>query len=141
MISAQTTTMQLDMPALKSSVEKKNSLFFSALPKVVQNRIPVIPSIRRTISDYTKATESVYTPEGTVILPESPPPEYTSRPGSAGASPGLSIHNPFEECGSIREQSSLGTPPAFNISEGSTGINWKYANQGKFIKPQATTST
>jgi hypothetical protein len=31
---------------------------------------------------------------------------------------------------SDRPMSSMSTPPPFTVSEGMTGINWKYANQG-----------
>ncbi|KAF2642731.1 hypothetical protein P280DRAFT_395343 [Massarina eburnea CBS 473.64] len=131
-------------------------MIFNVLPAVVQNRIPAIPSIRRTISDFRSPGRSVSVAEETVHY-EDVPATCTSRPNSARSS--LTRHSidplerelPVGECVPTRSQSSpgtphspigtphspIGTPPPFLVPERRTGINWKYANQGVSLTSQA----
>lgn len=130
---------EFDTPSIDVE-RKKPSMMYSILPAVVQNRIPTLPSIRRTISDVRgRSMPDHSTPEAIETpTPRTPPPGYTSRPSTAGSSSSSNRSSvvstdgelPFQEAVSEYARSSMSTPPPFPISETRTGINWKYSNQG-----------
>lgn len=115
-------------------------MIYNVLPAVVQNRIPTLPSIRQSLSDIRIRTlHAKHIDAATDISPPAtPPPGYTSRPGSARShcssvvsTDGEStLHDDVSE----RPESLMSTPPPFSVFESKTGINWKYANQGKSEK-------
>jgi hypothetical protein len=124
----------------------KHSMIYNALPTLVRNRIPALPSIRRTVGSIRARSISTKSLSEDLELedPLSPPPGYRSRPSSS-ASTELSRFSltsvddtTLQEDALDRTRSSIGTPSplyAFTptppgISEGRTGINWRYANQG-----------
>ncbi|KAF2020837.1 hypothetical protein BU24DRAFT_416510 [Aaosphaeria arxii CBS 175.79] len=128
------------------------SMIFSILPAVVQNRIPALPSLRRSITDLHTRTLHAKSPsiDTEISVPPTPPPRYCSRPGSGTATPTLLSLTPadgeetdgedasFQGSLSERPQSSSSTfLPPFSLSESETGINWKYANQGINLTTQA----
>jgi len=111
------------------------SLLYQILPHVLQRRVPVLPSIRRSLSG-----DDVYvlndspgssTDEGSL---ETPPPEYSSRPSSGILQDVFKI----EETNSDSPvDNSLPTRPSSSslrakrmVPEEDSGINWKYASQG-----------
>ena len=117
------------------------SMLYSILPSVIQNRVPTLPSLRRSFSDlrgrssHTKRVNS----SCSIYSPETPPPVYSSRSGSLCPEQANSItstdtediyvgDNIPERPTSFRSASTL--PPPFSMPESETGINWKYANQG-----------
>jgi hypothetical protein len=118
----------------------KASMFFQVLPAVVQSRIPNIPSIRQSFSDLRRTrslhSKSSSTMEATV--PETPPPEYASRPGSGIATPygNISASFDFDDDASITSSAylirSLSLP-----YETSTGISWQHARHGVVAMHQA----
>ncbi|KAF2449332.1 hypothetical protein P171DRAFT_351139 [Karstenula rhodostoma CBS 690.94] len=126
-------------------------MLYTVLPAMLQDRIPTLPSIRRTLSDMRSTSRPLNTSRtvSDASLPRSPPPGYTSRPTSAI----LSQHNSnrssiddtrddgdlFQEALSENMASPMNTPtpPPFMVSETYTGINWKYANQGLSLSAQA----
>ncbi|KAF2193788.1 hypothetical protein K469DRAFT_549869 [Zopfia rhizophila CBS 207.26] len=118
-------------------------MLYSVLPTVVQNRIPTLPSIRRSISGLRLRSKSVST-STEITAPVSPPPSYKSRPGSIAPSRN-SISSTstateeieFREDVSERLATSGSTTPAFPLTESESGINWKYANQGFSLLTQA----
>ncbi|KAF2690051.1 hypothetical protein K458DRAFT_356559 [Lentithecium fluviatile CBS 122367] len=136
----------------RSSIDTKQSkasILYNILPAIVQNRIPAIPSIRRTISQIQGRTvpDKSDLEVTEVVHPTSPPPGYSTRPSSAVSSNGnisnrssvafsdaeTTVHEEYSE----RPESAYSTPPAFSVSETRTGINWKYANQGVSLSTQA----
>lgn len=120
---------------------EKPSMVFNVLPAIVQSRIPTIPSLRRVLSgarsNASSTKRSSYPSE--IESPDILPPGSSSRPASARSrsSQGSSLDSfeaevDFQECVSTRPQSSMSTTPpgSYPVAELSTGINWKYANQG-----------
>lgn len=123
--------------------DKKLSMLYTVLPAMLQERIPSLPSIRRALSDMrtTSRPFDISRTTSEAMLPRSPPPGYTSRPGSAvvsrHGSNRSSIDTTREDGELFREALSettagTGTPPPFAVSESRTGIKWKYANQGSY---------
>jgi hypothetical protein len=126
---------------------RRPSMIYNVLPAMVQNRMPAIPSLRRAISEF----RGLAIPERSdfdvaeSIHPISPPPGYTTRPGSATSSGGnMSNRTSFAfSDGDTTVQDDLyegaesvySAPSAFCMPETSTGINWRYANQGTLDKP------
>ena len=135
--------------------ETQPSMLYNILPAVVQNRLPQLPSIRRSISSIREiGSRAMHTKSKSIIDTDSessgsetPPPTYTSRRTSRWGSDGnvdnriSMMSTDTEEMDyrdgrdvgddvSDRPMSSMSTPPPFTVSESLTGINWKYANQG-----------
>lgn len=118
-------------------------------PAVVRDRMPAIPSLRRTFNELhvRSVSEESHNANIDVINVLFPPPGYSSRPGSASSvagssSTGLSLTSTDSETLNgedifERPESVYNTPPAFFASESRTGINWKYANQGFSLFSQA----
>ncbi|KAF2130359.1 hypothetical protein P153DRAFT_288721 [Dothidotthia symphoricarpi CBS 119687] len=121
------------------------SMIFAVLPAVVQNRIPTIPSIRRSISGirergfYSKTDSLV---ELSVL--ETPPPEYTSTVESGSATPSrhsiVSEETEYAYSDDVPESSSgpmgMVTPMSSNYEQ-KTGIRWKHASSGITLMSQA----
>jgi hypothetical protein len=115
------------------------SMLYSVLPTVVSNRLPIIPSLRQSLSDVR--TRSSYAKSNLVTelpQPKTPPPGYSSIPPSGSVTPfRLSValdeaNLDFVDDISERPNSSGSTlPPAPDSHEMSTGIRWKYASLGK----------
>jgi hypothetical protein len=107
-----------------------HSMIYHVLPAVLSSRLPVLPSIRRSISDMRergmcgKREEMVE--EG---VPGTPPPGYTSRPGSGSATPEMCDVEDREEGFSDNVSERLLSSP-FAACERGTGVDWKYARQG-----------
>ncbi|ORX90973.1 hypothetical protein BCR34DRAFT_677999 [Clohesyomyces aquaticus] len=119
------------------------SMLYTVLPTALQNRIPTLPSIRRSLSGFRG-----YSPPGKKLRaeeasePESPPPGYTSRDESEAPHGDWIVSSDAEgvELGdniSERRGSSGSMPPPFQLPETDSGINWKYANQGISLTTQA----
>jgi hypothetical protein len=116
----------------------QHSVISSMLPAVVQNRIPALPSLRRSILNMRSRSKGP-TIESDISTPTTPPPGYTSRPTSGTVTPEqespatsedeLESHSDLSE----RPNSSRSLPPPFAPSEVESGINWKYANQGMVV--------
>ena len=121
--------------------EKRSSMLYNVLPAMVQNRIPMLPSIRRALCEIRSPSRPLSPSQNAseASLPSSPPPGYTSRPTSVVDSQFSSSRTSFdtvEEDDLFQEAAelplaTLSTPPPFTVSETKTGIKWKYANQGQ----------
>ncbi|KAF2739798.1 hypothetical protein EJ04DRAFT_426171 [Polyplosphaeria fusca] len=111
-------------------------MLFTVLPLVVQNRIPKIPSLRRSISDLRGRGNQGK--GGAPVSPHTPPPRYTSQDGVSTHSAD-SIESSDAESINVRDEtsdrpvSSSSFLPPFPFSEAESGIAWKYANQGASI--------
>ena len=111
-------------------------MIHNVLPTVLSSRLPTLPSIRRSLSDMRErsyAKRELAEEEA----PGTPPPGYTSRPGSGSATPEMCAMRDGEMEGSefpghVSER--LLSPP-FGASEVGTGVNWKYARQGEVHPP------
>ena len=112
------------------------STLYTMLPSIIQNRIPKLPSIRRSVSDFHGRSNHARTTSMSTQNSgsETPSPTYTSRQGSATPNGWLTSMMDVEESNDAstydRPISSSSTLPVFNSSETESGINWKYANQG-----------
>jgi hypothetical protein len=116
-----------------SSDDDKHSLFYALLPKLVRSRLRRIPSIRRSIHQYSRSysydssnSEGRRSSTGLSEL-STPPPEYRSR---ASLSEPVSDFEDFEEDLQLRARPvSSGSSRSAGSGSGG-GVKWKYANQG-----------
>ena len=115
----------------------KASMFYHVLPAMVQNRMPSLPSIRHSISDFrTRASHRKQDSITDMSLPTTPPPGYSSRLGSGSTTPcrpsssaGASVLDLDDDV--FAERSISLTPlPSTVAYETSTGINWQHARYG-----------
>lgn len=140
----QASTLEIDSDAttLVDTTELKNfrsSMIYQVLPTMVSSHLPTIPSIRRSIGEIRdRRLHSKSNSMSELPLPGTPPPGYTSRPSSGSASPNRrsmivgEADLDFSDDASERPGSSMSmNPPPFAAYETKTGINWKYAGQGK----------
>lgn len=113
------------------------SIMYTILPPIVQSRIPKLPSIRQAVGRLRRSSSYASSISDSTRT-RTPPPRYSSRPASAGENRWSMIsdseatdisHN--EEINFDHSPSSRSTPPTFLMSEDQSGINWKYANQGR----------
>ena len=146
----QTSTLEIDSDAttLVDTTELKNiraSMIYQVLPAMVSSHLPTIPSIRRSIGEIRDRRFHSKTDSLTELpLPVTPPPGYTSRPSSGSASPNRrsivvgEADLDFSDDASERPSSSMSlNPPPFAAYETKTGVNWRYAGQGKNAMPKA----
>lgn len=132
---------QLSMEDLSFHLEHKQdtspSMIYSILPAVVQNRIPTLPSIRRSVT--ALRNRAIHAKGNRIITitelqePETPPPEY-SGDGMPNrnwvTSTDASELDLLPDDISERPGSSGCLPPLFSSPESESGVNWRYANQG-----------
>ena len=125
---------EADLNLIPSIDEQRNirpSMLYHVLPTMVSNRIPTLPSLRRSLSGRRHVKSHSLTE---IPVPGTPPPHYTSRPGSGSATPNLNCgdtESDFSDDASERPSSSFGAaPPLFAAYETKTGISWKYASSG-----------
>lgn len=122
------------------------SILYSLLPAAVSNRIPTIPSLRRSIGETKSCASHSKSSSLTELLqPETPPPGYSSTPPSGTVTPqGLSAalneaELDFADDISERPSSSRSShPPIYDRQETSSGIRWKYASLGTSLLIQAS---
>jgi hypothetical protein len=128
----------------KEKKEIRHSMMYSILPAVVQNRIPAIPSLRKSIGNLHSRTMSFKSFNSVIDLSDDvgPPPSYHSRDASGASTPDRNsiISRDIEELElqddmSERPSSSRSSLPQAPLFEGETGINWKYGNQGTWNTP------
>ncbi|OCL03031.1 hypothetical protein AOQ84DRAFT_442991 [Glonium stellatum] len=119
------------------------SMLYALLPSIIQNRIPRLPSIRRSVNDFRDRlnhARSLSTSAQESGL-ETPPPTYMSRQGSVTPNRWSTVMTDTEESDDTsaygRPISSGSTLPVSTTSEAESGINWKYANQGLTLTAQA----
>lgn len=115
-----------------SSDDDKQSLFYALLPKLVRSRLHRIPSIRRSIHQYSRSysydsstSEGRRSSAGASEL-RTPPPEYRSR---------VSLSEPVSDVEEFVALPSLERPVSSGSSSsgksvGYGGVKWKFANQG-----------
>jgi hypothetical protein len=122
------------------------SILYQVLPAMVQNRIPTLRSLRRSVSDFhTRGQHSKSKSLTEMSLPETPPPGYTTRPGSGSNTPyrsSLASASEFDipdDGSDMALSSGTSTPiPLPAIYETLTGVNWQYARHGMYYSWFAT---
>ncbi|KAJ4371364.1 hypothetical protein N0V83_004581 [Neocucurbitaria cava] len=136
-----TEVSEADLDFMPTIDERRNirpSMLYHVLPTILSNRLPTIPSLRRSLSGRHHGKSKSLTE---IPAPGTPPPHYTSRPGSGYATPNLTCGETeydFSDDASERPSSSLSAaPPLFAAYETKTGINWKFASSGISLVTQA----
>jgi len=118
---------------MKEDQHIKTSMFYHVLPAVVQSRMPTLLSICQSISDMRR-TRSLHSKSVSVtesLLPETPPPEYASQPGSGSTTPYRHTAPSFDFDDDVSIASSTSsTPPLLARYETATGISWQHARHG-----------
>jgi hypothetical protein len=104
-------------------IDLKANILYYLLPAIVQNRMPILPSFRRSVHDSS---------------PGTPPPGYTSMPTSGRTTP--ECYRSVAATSVFNDNDENGTPipasgPAIFSQPGSpyecsTGINWQHAKHG-----------
>ena len=120
----------------------KESMLYSMLPSVIQCRLPRLPSIRRSVSMYgsvarRKSTASDSRPNSGMRISDA---GFTSAIVLSGARE-EEVAEYIVESASDEDASRPGTgegrqPGEMELTESSSGIGWKFANQGVEIHSQ-----
>jgi hypothetical protein len=113
------------------------SMFYQVLPAIVQSRMPILPSVRRSLNDFrTRGLHSKHNSMSDISLPGTPPPGYTSKPGSGSATPHQCTSLTSGTVSDLEDNTSLASlrPSSHNLPtvdiEESTGISWQHARHG-----------
>ncbi|KAF2196517.1 hypothetical protein GQ43DRAFT_383111 [Delitschia confertaspora ATCC 74209] len=109
-------------------------MLYAVLPWMIQSHFPKLPSIRRSLKDIRRRTNSVnkITADPTGSPPVTPPPCYTSRPASVHQESFFEDEeDENRENLSYFEHGPLQPASALSARETESGINWKYANRGR----------
>lgn len=124
-------------PLFETLKPARQSMLYQMLPSMVSSRLPTLPSLRQSLNDVRNG--SAHNRAGSssdLSEPETPPPSYTSQPGSGSVTP-----NEFSRAFAVADfdisddasegsSSSGSSTPSRPVYESGTGINWKYASQG-----------
>lgn len=135
----QTIAVDATMTSFSDIEEDKGvhaSMLYNILPSLVTSRVPTLPSIRRSVTSYR--TRSLHSKTNSLSDTSSlgtPPPCYTSRPPSGAATPDRGFRDSsidLSDDASDRPRSSGSSFPLVTTTyEAETGVNWRYASQGK----------
>jgi hypothetical protein len=110
--------------------ENKASMLFQVLPAIVQSRMPMLPSLRRSVSEYrTRGSHNKKHSLSELSLPETPPPGYTSRPASGNTTPrpsSVTSASVFR----FDDDVSVASPAPITTFETASGISWQHARHG-----------
>ncbi|KAK4948840.1 hypothetical protein LTR10_012213 [Elasticomyces elasticus] len=109
------------------------SLLYSALPVLLQRRLPKMPSLRRTAGKYSKpiAVNRSQDPDSEDESNTTPPPSYhtTARNSMIEADEDEEDVEAFHSLPPSRPSSSGAATPSKALC-GDSGVQWKYAKQG-----------
>lgn len=115
----------------------KVSMLYQVLPPIVQNRMPKLPSLRRSVSNFRAGgLHSKNNSMSEASLPTTPPPGYTSRPTSGSTTPSQRISTAstlafdLEDTISIASSDSSIHALSEPVYEMSSGIQWQHARHG-----------
>ncbi|KAI9741414.1 MAG: hypothetical protein M1818_004220 [Claussenomyces sp. TS43310] len=115
----------------------QESMLYSMLPAAVQSRLPRIPSLRRSVNMYGSATRT--SKRATTSRPDTPPDDYrcavvlrsaTSNVKGGDVVDYYAEQTSEEEEDSGRFMSNRSERQGIDVTEGKSGIGWKYAGQG-----------
>lgn len=117
----------------------KVSMLYQVLPPIMQNRMPKLPSLRRSVSNF-RGSHSKNNSMSEASLPRTPPPGYTSRPTSGNATPsqrlstGTTLSFDLEDGVSIASSEDSVRGLSEPVYEMASGIQWQHARHGKDIR-------
>lgn len=119
--------------ALCPPTPKDSSMLLSMLPSAVRGRLPRLPSLRRSVSLYGLKGRN-----RTKSQPGTPPNEDTamvlSRSSIGDAGTGIMRTNIFiEDSEDDRDVMGKCQRRTMELTEGKSGIGWKFAGQGKIV--------
>lgn len=122
----------------ESTAVDKDSLLYVMLPKLVKNRIRRIPSLRRSVSGYSKGLEaaqydSQHSRRSSTEFPiaQTPPPEYRAQGFLSEASSENGEPEEEEVQQPAPQPLQPSTPVVGETIAPLSGINWRFAAQGK----------
>lgn len=126
------------LPSIDEQKYIRPNMIYHILPTMVSDRIPTIPWLRKSLNDVRSRSLHSKSPSLTESLQlETPPPGYTSRPGSGSVTPqrlSLALEDAdfdlLDDASERPSSSRSALAPPFPGYETTTGINWKYASQG-----------
>ncbi|KAH7083261.1 hypothetical protein BKA63DRAFT_502588 [Paraphoma chrysanthemicola] len=128
----------MELTSYDDRESKRTSMLYHVLPALVQSRIP---SFRRSLSTYRRrGLHSKSNSVAEMSRPCTPPPDYTSRPGSGSSTPSRQASDAsdsvfdYEDDRSDAPSSAASDPPPAEFPmatthEPWTGINWQRATQ------------
>jgi hypothetical protein len=108
----------------------KSSMLYRVLPAIVQNRMPILPSLRRSVSEYRTRGIPSSTTSLSENLPETPPPLYTSRPVSSSNTPLRPLSVASTSLFDVEDDISVASSALTTVYETLTGISWQHAKHG-----------
>jgi hypothetical protein len=108
----------------------KTSMLYQVLPAIVQSRMPILPSLRRSVSEYR--TRGIQSSANSLSenLPETPPPLYTSRPASSSNTPLRPLSVASTSVFDFEDDISVASSAPTTVYETLTGISWQHAKHG-----------
>ncbi|GAB7366792.1 hypothetical protein MBLNU230_g0743t1 [Neophaeotheca triangularis] len=136
--------LPMDTSASTTPIQEKPSLLYAYLPQLVQRRVPRIPSLRHTASQYGKPSGYTHTRHlsDSSLGSITPPPSYRAttaqspRPSSSDDDEDEGDEH-FTSAASSRPSTS-GTSTPFNLEQASNEfVQWKYARLGRTLLSQA----
>ncbi|KAF1911336.1 hypothetical protein BDU57DRAFT_524404 [Ampelomyces quisqualis] len=112
----------------------KGSMLYQVLPLIMQTRMPMLPSLRRSVSNFrTGRVHSKNHSMSEGSLPKTPPPGYTSRPASGSTTPSQPTCTASMLAFDLGDRISIaGSEPSVRalsepVYESSSGIQWQHA--------------
>lgn len=120
--------------AIETSESAQPSVLYKVLPTMVSDRLPTLPSLRRSLGGVrSRGAQSKCSLSTDSSQPKTPPPDYSSRPATGTGTP-LEVPLAFEEADfdfldePSEQLGSRDTP--FVVHEAITGIRWRFVRQG-----------
>lgn len=133
---------------IDNKIASRTSMLYNVLPMVVQSRIPSLPSLRRSVSQFRThgaqhRKSSSSSSEDEMQRPVTPPPEYRSREGSGSNTPirqpslamtSVEIDISAEDVDLAAEEMMEDYRRTFPSSyEATSGVKWTFARQGTLL--------
>jgi hypothetical protein len=117
-------------PEANTHENNKISMLYQVLPAIVQSRMPILPFLRRSVSEYR--TRGMHGKNGSLseVVPETPPPVYTSRPVSSSNSQLRPLSVTSASVFDFEDDVSIASSTPTITYEASTGISWQHAKHG-----------
>src|ERR1700712_1247302 len=113
-----------DLSLSLSSDDDKPSALYALLPKLVRSRLRRLPSIRRSVHQYSRSySASPAESRRSSTELRTPPPGYTSR---------VSLSEPVSDSEDLDDEVAPRPSSSSSTSKGEdgSGIKWKFAKQG-----------
>lgn len=107
------------------SDERQSSMLYSMLPSAVQNRLPRLPSLRRSVSAYGATGKGK-----SKSAPNSPPKTRPGTPDETEAYGAVVLRESTTAALALERSSETERRRALEVTEQSSGIGWKFAGQG-----------